>query len=93
MLPIPFNQPGIATASNPINGQTDSYGFNLLPSETLKTFEGGNTTLRAPYVGIDPNSPLYEAEGISDYNALQFGLRKRLSHGLQRLLMTGRTWR
>src|SRR5215471_17140160 len=26
VLPIPFNQPGIATASNPINGQTSSYG-------------------------------------------------------------------
>jgi hypothetical protein len=83
VLPIPFNQPGIATASNPINGQTDSYGFNVLPSETLKTFEGGNTTLRAPYLGIDPNSPLYEAEGVSTYNSMQFGLRKRLSHGLQ----------
>jgi Carboxypeptidase regulatory-like domain len=84
VLPIPFNQPGIATASNPINGQTVSYGFNVVPSvEPLHTFEGGNTTLRAPYLGIDPNSPLFEAEGISNYNALQFGLRKRLSHGLQ----------
>ena len=26
---------------------------------------------------------LYEAEGISNYNALQLGLRRRLSHGLQ----------
>ena len=25
----------------------------------------------------------YKAEGVSNYHALQFGLRKRLSHGLQ----------
>ena len=28
ILPIPFNQPHIATASNPVNGQTSSYGLN-----------------------------------------------------------------
>jgi hypothetical protein len=33
ILPIPYNQPNIATASNPINGETTSYGFNVLPSE------------------------------------------------------------
>jgi hypothetical protein len=26
VLPIPFNQPGIATPQNPVNGQTYSYG-------------------------------------------------------------------
>jgi hypothetical protein len=84
VLPIPFNEPGIATPSNPINGQTVSYGFNVVPSlEPLKTYEGGNTDLRAADLGISPNAPLFEAEGISNYNALQFGLRKRLSHGLQ----------
>jgi hypothetical protein len=83
VLPIPFNQPGIATASNSINGQTTSYGFNVVPSETLKTYDGGNTDLRAPFLGFSDNSVLYEAEGISNYNALQLGLRKRLSHGLQ----------
>ena len=83
VLPIPFNQPGIATASNPINGQTDSYGFNVVPAETLKTYDGGNTDLRTPFLGFSDNSVLYEAEGISNYNALQVGLRQRLSHGLQ----------
>jgi hypothetical protein len=83
VLPIPFNQPGIATASNPINGQTISYGFNVVPVETLKTYDGGNTDLRTPFLGYFDNSVLYEAEGISNYNALQIGLRKRLSHGLQ----------
>jgi Carboxypeptidase regulatory-like domain/TonB dependent receptor len=90
VLPIPFNQPGIATASNPINGQTTSYGFNVVPSETLKTFDGGNTDLRVPFLGLSNNSVFYEAEGIANYNALQFGIRKQLSRGLQ---LTGAyTW-
>ena len=83
VLPIPFNQPEIATAANPVNGQTSSYGFNVVASETLKTYDGGNTDLRTPFPGFSDNSVLYEAEGISNYNALQFGVRKRLSHGLQ----------
>ncbi|MBZ5723378.1 MAG: TonB-dependent receptor [Acidobacteriia bacterium] len=83
VLPIPFNQPNVATASNPINGQTTSYGFNVVPSETLKTFDGGNTDLRVPFLGISNSSVFYKAEGIATYNALQFGLRKSLSHGLQ----------
>ena len=83
VLPIPFNQPRIATSSNVINGQSISYGFNEVPSETLKTFDGGNTDLRVPYLGLSDSSVFYKAEGIATYNALQFGLRKRLSHGLQ----------
>jgi len=83
VLPIPFNQPRIATSSNVINGQSISYGFNEVPSETLKTFDGGNTDLRVPYLGLSDSSVFYKAEGIATYNALQFGLRKSLSHGLQ----------
>jgi hypothetical protein len=48
VLPVPFNQPGIATATSPINGQTSSYGFNIVPAESVATFEGGNTDLRPP---------------------------------------------
>ncbi len=83
VLPIPFNQPNIATASNPINGETTSYGFNSIPTETLKTYDGGNTDLRVPYLGFSNSSAFYKAEGVSNYNALQLGLRKRLSRGLQ----------
>ena len=84
VLPIPFNQPGFATPSSPINGETTSYGFNVIPSvEPDKTYDGGNTDLRVPYLGFNNNSAFYKAEGISNYNALQLGLRKRLSHGLQ----------
>src|SRR5208337_157064 len=59
-------------------------------SETLKTFDGGNTDLRVPYLGYSDSSVFYKAEGIATYNALQFGVRKRLSQGLQ---LTGAyTW-
>jgi hypothetical protein len=88
-LPIPFNQPGIATPQNPINGQMFSYGYqpfdasgNMLQSEQINTSTGGNTDLRVPFIGYSPNSVFYEAEGISHYNALEFNLKKRLSHGL-----------
>ena len=83
VLPIPFNQGQIATASNPVNGQTSSYGFNLIPSETVATYEGGNSDLRAPYLGYSTNSVLYQTKGTSNYDALQFSVRKRLSHRLQ----------
>ena len=36
-----------------------------------------------PYIGYDMNSVTYEAEGISNYDALQVQVRKRLSNGLQ----------
>jgi hypothetical protein len=83
VLPIPFNQPGIATASHPINGQIYSYGFDVTSKENLSTWDGGNTDVRVPYIGYSPNSVFYRAIGISNYDALQFQLRKRFSHGLQ----------
>ncbi len=30
VIPIPFNEPGIATPTNPIHGETNSYGFEVL---------------------------------------------------------------
>ena len=30
VMPIPFNQPGIATPTNPIHGQYYSYGYTVL---------------------------------------------------------------
>ncbi len=87
VLPIPFNEPLIATAQNPVNGQTSSYGgvlYNAPSDEPVSTSEfSGNAPIRVPYVGYDMNSVLYEAEGISNYNALQLQARKRLSSGLQ----------
>jgi hypothetical protein len=83
-IPIPFNQPGIATASNPINGQTASYGYQVpgLAAEQFNTSTGGNTDLRTRFIGYSPNSVFYEAEGNANYHALQFSASKRLSHGL-----------
>ena len=98
LLPIPFNQPGIATPTNPINNQIYSYGyqatdadggFGALQTEQVQTTIGeftgadGNSALRVPYVGYNPNSDFWEAEGISNYNALQLNVTKRMSHGLQ----------
>jgi hypothetical protein len=82
-IPLSFNQPLIATASNPVNGETSSYGYNAVASENFFTSTGGNTDLRAPFIGYSPNSVFYKTEGISNYNALQFSAQKRLSHGLQ----------
>ncbi len=86
VLPIPFNQPLIATPQHPVNGQTSSYGFQYPSNNTnepISTATGGNTDLRVPFIGYDPNSVFYKAEGISWYHSLQLSARKRLSSGLQ----------
>ncbi len=85
VLPIPFNQPLVATPQRPVNGETYSYGYQTPnnPYELWNTSTGGNTDLRTPYLGYSPNSVLYKAEGISWYNALLVSVRKRLSNGLQ----------
>ena len=83
VLPIPYNQPSLATPSNPVNGQIYSYGFNINSLETVSTSIGGNTSIRVPYLGYSPNSVQYEAEGVSHYDALQLAIHKRLSFGLQ----------
>jgi hypothetical protein len=94
VLPIPFNQPLIATPQNPVNGQMYSYGGVSplsLDLEPISTPEyAGNAPVRVPYVGYDMNSVLFKAEGISNYNALQLQARKRLSNGLQ--LTASYTW-
>jgi Carboxypeptidase regulatory-like domain len=46
-------------------------------------FGTGNAALRAPYIGYDPNSDFNRTVGISNYDALQLNVSKRLSHGLQ----------
>jgi hypothetical protein len=90
VIPIPFNQPGIATPQNPINGEIYSYGsqatdtnYNPLTTEPDGTYDGGNTDIRAPYLGYGISSVLYQANGVSAYDALTANVQKRMSHGLQ----------
>jgi hypothetical protein len=102
-IPIPFNEPGVATPSHPINGQIYSYGFQAADStspacsgnnsscplltEQVQTtigafsFSDGNTALRTPYIGFNPNADFWRAEGVSTYNAVQLQATKRMSHG------------
>ncbi len=94
VIPIPFNEPLLATANNPVHGETDSYGFEVLnqnsesdgydydpiPGEPWNTEDGGNSDFRAPYVGYSPNAAFFETTGTSAYDALEAHLEKRLSH-------------
>jgi hypothetical protein len=95
LLPVPFNQAQIATPSHPVNGQIYSYGFqatdaagNPLLTEQVMTTIGdytandGNTALRVPYIGYNPNSNYWKGAGVSNYNALQLSVNKRMSMGL-----------
>jgi len=87
ILPIPFNEPLLATPQHPVNGQIYSYGgtnttnLNLEPISTGEY--SGNAPIRVPFIGYDMNSVLYQAQGISNYDALQLQVRKRYSNGLQ----------
>lgn len=89
-MPIPFNQPSIATPQHPVNGEIYSYGYQpsdstggTLLSEPYNTATGGNTDLRVPYIGYSPNSVFWRAIGVSSYNALQVNVTKYMSHGFQ----------
>jgi hypothetical protein len=97
VIPLPFNQAQIATPQHPLlagglNRQIYSYGWQV-PGVTVENtqtivagFPSGNAALRVPFIGYDPNSASYQAKGVSNYNALQFGVNKRMSYGL---LITG----
>jgi hypothetical protein len=89
VIPVPFNQPNIASPSNPIHGEQYTYGYNvggaLLPNGTGydADYEGGNVDHRVPYIGYAAESIAYKAAGVDAYNALIAHIEKRLSHGLQ----------
>lgn len=100
VIPVPFNQPQVATAASPVHDQTSTYGYEVLntaspastankynpiASEPFDTYDGGNTDLRVPYVGYSPNAALFEAAGVSAYNALIAQVTKRMGQylGLQ----------
>ena len=89
VIPVPFNQPGIASPGGPIHGEKYSYGYNvngaLLPdnSSYREDYEGGNIDHRVPYIGYAAESISYSAAGVDAYNALTAHIEKRMSHGLQ----------
>ena len=94
VIPLPFNQPTIASSSKPtLSGSTYqqnySYGYDVLgatlPDGTnyQANYEGGNVDLRVPYIGYAAESISYVAEGVDIYNALQAHVDKRMSHGIQ----------
>jgi Carboxypeptidase regulatory-like domain/TonB dependent receptor len=90
-VPLPFNQPRVATPQSPVNGQIYSYGFqandgqanpSTLLTEPYNTNTGGNTDLRAPYIGYSPNSVAWSTLGWSHYDALLVSLHQQNWHGL-----------
>ena len=94
MIPVPFNQPNIASPSSPTLAggpyqQNYSYGYNVggatLPDGTAyqANYEGGNVDLRVPYIGYAAESIGYKAAGVDAYNGLQAHIEKRMSHGIQ----------
>jgi hypothetical protein len=99
VIPVPFNQPGIATPSAPIHGESYSYGYtvegppncgyacspiNLPNGQPYRIdYEGGNVDHRVPYVGYAAESIDYKAAGIDAYNALTAHIEKRMGHGVQ----------
>ncbi|MGF7180853.1 carboxypeptidase regulatory-like domain-containing protein [Tunturiibacter psychrotolerans] len=89
VIPVPFNQPGIASPSANIHGEKYSYGYNVggatLPDGTGYDFdyEGGNIDHRVPYIGYAAESISYRAAGVDAYNALTAHVEKRMSHGFQ----------
>ena len=89
VIPVPFNQPGIASPTNAIHGENYSYGYNVagatLPNGNPydEDYEGGNIDHRVPYIGYAAESIDYRAAGVDAYNALTAHIEKRMSHGLQ----------
>jgi hypothetical protein len=94
VIPVPFNQPNIASPTSPVHSQNYSYGYTPTNpdgsfitlgdgSTALLNFEGGNIDLRVPYIGYAAESITYKAAGVSAYNALQVHVEKRMSHGIQ----------
>ena len=98
VIPVPFNQPTIASPTNPALAgspyqQNYSYGYTvegatLAPGSGTGTgyladYEGGNDDLRVPYIGYATESIDYKAAGVDAYNALQAHIEKRMSRGIQ----------
>ncbi len=89
-VPLPFNEPQIATPQHPVNGQSYSYGYNAadangntLLTEPYSTSTGGNTDLRVPYIGYSPNSVAWSTLGWAHYDSLLVSLHQANWHGFE----------
>lgn len=71
-----FNQSGLASETNPINGET--------------TNSVGNVVQRLPYTGIAPGSMECQSAYRANYNSLQGSATRRFQHGLQ--FLASYTW-
>ncbi len=72
-----INQPLLASAAQPVNGQTTNTALNA--------------QVRVPYVGFSPTGLVWlETSTDSRYNSLQASVTRRLSKGLR--LLTSYTW-
>jgi hypothetical protein len=94
VIPVPFNQPNIASPTSQVHSQNYSYGYTPENADgsfitlgdgstALLNYEGGNIDLRVPYIGYAAESLSYKAAGVSAYNALQVHVEKRMSYGIQ----------
>ena len=94
VVPVPFNQPNIASPTAAVHSQNYSYGYTPTNPDgsylqlgdgttALLNYEGGNIDMRVPYIGYAAESIGYKAAGVAAYNALQIHVDKRMSHGLQ----------
>jgi hypothetical protein len=65
------------------NPYSDNCPISLPNGQSMvSTQEGGNGDLRVPYIGLADESEEYVAEGVSNYNAFQAHVEKRMSHGI-----------
>jgi hypothetical protein len=69
VIPIPFNEPGIATATNPIHGETDTYGFEVLNTNNTYTDSYGTQD----YLPIASEPWNSEDGGNADFRAPYIG--------------------
>ena len=95
VIPVPFNQPVIASHDHPtlagspfqqsyqLRLQRGRCGARSTALRYLANYEGGNVDLRVPYIGYAAESIAYKAAGVDAYNALQSHVEKRMSHGIQ----------
>jgi hypothetical protein len=92
------NQPGIASAANPIRGITnnlrlaDTCNSNFCAVQDQTNTGSLNVADRTPVAGVlgDEGLLVSQTSASSHFNALEFTLSKRMSHGLQ--LLSAFTW-